>query len=212
MDGPKQGDRARANSRLYLVEIGKSFPLLSEVLRLLRGAPYDVCRCSSIHELLSQQRSCTPACVVLAVEALGPEGLDLQELIASKSDLPIILVTSSTTAQEVVLAMKHGAADIVYEGLDRQQFLSSVDKALAAQQLRAASRKMRAEFQQRCASLTHKEHEVYEMLVAGVPSEAICARLGLADRTLKHHRSRIMEKLGFRSMVQFVRAVESLKH
>lgn len=212
MGGPEQSACACAKAQVYVIQAGEAFPLLSGLMRTLEGAGYGVCRFASVEQLLSGQALSAPACIVLAVEALGPQGLDLQDLIASKSDLPIILLTSRTTAQEVVRAMKHGAADILYERLDKQKVLSAVGKALADHQLKAPSRQMQAEFRRRCASLTPREREVYELLVAGSPSEAICASLGLAERTLKHHRSRIMEKLGVTSMVELVRAIESARH
>jgi len=193
---------------VYLLEGDGAFRLCLDLKRLLESDGYQVVSFSSVQNLLLQLPGSTPACLVFGVETLGPEGLDLQDLLASKSDLPVILLTSNTTARDVVRAMKQGAADLFCNPFDERALLSAVDKAVVDYTVKRESRKLQAEFQLRFASLTPREQEVYELLVRGASSEKVCERLGLAERTLKHHRLRILEKLGVRSIVHLVLLAE----
>ncbi|MEJ8815950.1 LuxR C-terminal-related transcriptional regulator [Variovorax ureilyticus] len=194
-----------------LVEVEDAFQLFLELRQILESDGCQVVTFGSVEELLLQQPGSAPGCMVLCADTLGPEGLDLQALLASQSDLPVILVTSITTARDVVRAMKQGAADFFCEPLDERAILSAVEKAAADHRRKAESRELRQAFELRRASLSPRELEVYEQLVLGSSGEAICERLGLAERTLKHHRSKVMEKLGFRSIVELVRVVEGCK-
>ncbi|SEB25194.1 response regulator transcription factor [Variovorax sp. YR216] len=203
-----QSDITSVAPVVRLVEAEGAFRLFSDLRQALESKGYRVVTFGLIEELVLRQPGSPPGCIVLGVESLGAEGLELHALLTSKSDLPVILVTSSTTAREVVRAMKQGAADFFCKPFNEQALLSAVDKAVADHKLRVESRVLQEDFELRRASLSPRELEVYEMLVHGASTVAICESLGLAERTLKHHRSRVMEKLGFRSIVQLVRAVE----
>ncbi|SEB19131.1 Two-component response regulator, FixJ family, consists of REC and HTH domains [Variovorax sp. YR216] len=152
-----------------------------------------------------------PGCIVLGVRMLGPGGLDLHALLASQSDLPVILVTASTTAREVVRAMKQGAADLFCKPWDDEAFLSAVNKAVTEHRSRAETREKQAALQLRRESLSRREMEVFDLMILGVTSRGICEQLGLAERTLKHHRSRVMQKMGVKSVIELVLAVEGSK-
>ncbi|MEJ8811075.1 LuxR C-terminal-related transcriptional regulator [Variovorax ureilyticus] len=208
MPGLEQRGCARVAPLVHLVEAEGAFQLFLELRRMLEDDGYPVVTFSSVEALLDRPPDAASGCIVLGVETLGPEGLDLQALVASKSDLPVILVTSSTTARDVVRAMKQGAADFFCKPFDERAILTAVDKAVSGHRLKAQSRKLREGFEHRRASLTAREREVYELLALGASNQVMCESLGLAERTLKHHRSRVMEKLGVRSIVQLVRAIE----
>lgn len=208
MPGLEQSDRAPEAPLVHLVEAEGAFQLFLELRRMLEDEGYPVVTFSSVEALLHRPPDAASGCIVLGVETLGPEGLDLQALVASRSDLPVILVTSSTTARDVVRAMKQGAADFFCKPFDERAILTAVDKAVTGHRLKAESRKLREGFEHRRASLTAREREVYELLALGASNQVMCESLGLAERTLKHHRSRVMEKLGVRSVVQLVRAIE----
>jgi FixJ family two-component response regulator len=181
-------------------------------MEMLESEGYRVIAFSTIEEMLqSGMDDSHPGCIVLGVQTLGPGGLELQESLTSRSDLPVILVTASTTAREVVRAMKQGAADLFCNPLDEAAFLSAVSKAVTDHRTIAESRERQAALKLRRASLSPREREVFELMILGTTSKSIRDRLGVAERTLKHHRSRVMEKMGVKSIVQLVLAIEGSK-
>lgn len=190
-----------------LVELEGAFHLFSALLETLHSRGYQVRTYDSVEAMLLQETSSASGCVVLGVQTLGSEGLELHQLLASKSSLPVILVTSNATPPDVVRAMKQGAADFFCNPLNEEALFAAVDKAVVDHQTRAASGQRHAEFQLRRASLSTRELQVYELLVRGATNKEMGVHMGLAERTIKHHRSRVMEKLGVKTVIQLVQAV-----
>jgi len=211
MLGLERSGCASGTPLVRLVEAEGAFELFLELRQMLESDGYLVVASRSAEELILQLAGSVPGCILLGVETLGPEGLDLQALLASKSDLPVILVTSTTTAHDVVRAMKQGAADLFCEPFDKRAILSAVGKAVVDNQQKAESRKQREAFELLRAKLSPREQEVFELIARGTSNETMCERLGVAERTLKHHRSKVMEKLGLRSIVELVRVVEGCR-
>lgn len=202
------GSSARADSAVRLVEVHEGFS--SDLKKILESEGYQVITFGSVEEMLhSDIDDSHPGCVVLAVQTLGPGGLDLRDLLTSKSTLPVILVTANTTAREVVRAMKQGAADLFCNPLEAGALVSAVNKAVTEHRCKTEHRERRATLQLRQASLSPRERQVFELMILGDSSKTICDRLGLAQRTLKHYRSRVMEKMGVKTVVQLVLAIES---
>jgi len=201
-----QGDSDRDAPVVHLVETDRG--ISSDLLEVLESEGYRVDTFSSVEEMLHLGTSARVGCIVLGVHTLGTGGLDLQALLTSKSDLPVILVTASTSARDVVRAMKQGAADLFCKPLDAGAFVSAVNKAVTDHQSKAEARERQASLQLRQASLSPRERQVFELMILGDSSKSIREQLGLAERTLKHHRSRVMEKMGVKTVVQLVLAVE----
>jgi FixJ family two-component response regulator len=149
---------------------------------------------------------------VLDVRLPGPSGLDLQAGLAQgESPLPVVFLTGHGDVATSVRAMKAGAVDFLTKPVDRSELLRAVEQALSRDAEGRAVRARRAALQGRHATLTPRERDVLEGVVAGRLNKQIAADLGTSERTVKGHRARIMTKLGVGSLPELVRAVEDLR-
>jgi FixJ family two-component response regulator len=137
------------------------------------------------------------------------DGLHLQQaLIDSGSERPIIFLTGKGDISTSVTAMKAGAVDFLTKPVKREALFSAVVRAANVD---AASRQKRKESKSigdRLATLTHREREVLEFVIAGRLNKQIAASLGTVEKTVKVHRGRMMAKLGVRSVADLVRLAD----
>lgn len=150
-----------------------------------------------------------PGCLVLDLSMPGMNGLELQqELAKSAVGIPILFITGHGDIAKSVQAMKAGAMDFFEKPFDLQALLQRIDEAIAADLLRRHQEQSRALIQRRFAALTEREEEVMRLLIAGAAassSKSIAAELGISHRTVDHHRARIMEKTGARSVTELAK-------
>jgi two-component system response regulator FixJ len=106
-----------------------------------------------------------------------------------------------------VAALKAGAADFLEKPFDDERLISAVRAALATSQAAQQQAVAAAGIAARLASLTPREREVLDLLVAGNPNKTIAYDLGASPRTVEVHRARVMEKMGVRSVAELVRLV-----
>src|ERR1700722_1131175 len=149
----------------------------------------------SANAFLAAKRPDAPSCLILDVRMPGLNGLDLQrELTAADVRIPIIFITGHGDIPMSVRAMKDGAMEFLTKPVRGQDLLDAVQKAVAHDR---ASRKERAEFEQvraRFDSLTPREKEVLNLVVAGLLNKQIAYELGTSELTVKTHRAHVMEK------------------
>lgn len=147
-------------------------------------------------------------CLVLDVRMPGLSGLDLQgRLNEMGSTLPIIFITAHGDVPMAVSAVKAGAEDFIQKPFRDQELLDKINEALEANaQLRAQAAEAK-EIRKRLDSLTPREAEVMELVVAGKANKNIARALGISQRTVEIHRARVMEKMGVRSVSLLVQEV-----
>ena len=134
------------------------------------------------------------------------DGLELQRRLKQLGvRLPVIMMTGHGDVPIAVEALKAGAADFLEKPFDDAQLLAAVTSALAASQRAGEEAAATAEIAARIASLTPREREVLDRLVAGQPNKTIAYDLGSSPRTVEVHRARVMEKMGARSLPELVR-------
>jgi len=150
--------------------------------------------------------SLAPGCIILDVRMPGRDGLAVMELLARQnSPLPVIIVTGHGDVPLAVRAMRAGARDFIEKPYSEDRILGAVEEALAAGRVAVDEQARTAEAGARIASLTPREGEVLEALVAGQSNKGAAARLGISPRTVEVHRANLMEKLGVRSLPEAVR-------
>ncbi len=173
--------------------------------RLLESVGLDVTTFGSAQEFLDEFDAGRPGCLVLDVRMPGLSGLDLQDVLNSKNlTIPIIFISAHGDVPVSVRAMKAGAMDFFQKPIHHQTFLDAVNRALSKD---ADVRKQESEkddIRRRVESLTPREHEVLNLLVAGLRNKQIAGELGASERTIKIHRARVMEKMEAESLPDLV--------
>jgi FixJ family two-component response regulator len=165
----------------------------------------------SAKDFLAYEMSDRPACLVLDMLLPGPSGLDLQRsLRQSGRDIPIVFITGHGDVPTSVRAMKGGAVDFLQKPFRDGELLDCVQRALRRSRQRGAERAERAELQHRFDVLTPREREVLALVVTGKPNKQIAAALGIAEKTIKVHRGRVMDKMQAASVADLVRMAAKL--
>ena len=166
----------------------------------------------STSSFLEGQLPDAPCCLVLDVRLHGASGLDFQrELTARNIRIPIIFMTGYGDIQMSVSAMKGGAVEFLAKPFRDQDLLDAIRVALEKDHARREKEKTVREIQRRFDSLSPREQEVMSMVVSGMLNKQIADALGIAENTIKVHRSRAMEKMQAQSLADLVRMTEKLK-
>jgi FixJ family two-component response regulator len=146
------------------------------------------------------------ACLLIDGYLPGMKGLELlQRLRDAGYRLPAIMITGSGDVPMAVQAMKSGASDFLEKPVDRNELLASIERALEQSRDSSKLPAWRREAADRIASLTPRQREIMEMVLAGHPNKNIAADLGLSQRTVENHRASIMKKTGSRDLPTLVK-------
>ena len=179
--------------------------VLRSLDRLLQSAGYAVETYSSALEFL---RSCAfdaPGCVVMDLSLPYLNGLDLQQALGKIADArPVVFISGHGTVPNSVEAMKAGAVDFLTKPVDAEKLLGAVRAALSKDHAAREQRAGQAAVTSRLCTLTPREREVLAGVVVGKLNKQIAAELGTAEKTIKVHRGRIMEKMQVRTAAALV--------
>lgn len=149
-------------------------------------------------------------CIVSDVRMPGIDGLELLRRLNKKgSRLPVIVMTGHADVALAVAAMKEGAVDFIEKPFPDEVLLAAIQLALAREEKGADSDVHAAEVRKRLASLTVREKEVLDGLLAGHPNKTIAYDLGISPRTIEVHRANVMTKMAASSLSELVRMVVS---
>ena len=167
---------------------------------------------SSAQEFLDKYDSSRPGCLVLDVRMPGRSGLDLQRDLARRDvTLPVIIITGFADVHLAVLALKAGAVDFIEKPFSNQMLLERIEDALEQDHQARKEHAKRAEFSARLSTLTPREREVMDLVVAGKPNKAMAADLRLSLKTIEGHRAHVMEKMRVGSLAELVRMAITLE-
>ena len=155
-------------------------------------------------------------CLVLDMRMPGMSGFDVQEQLNARGmDMPIIFITGYGDIPAAVRAMKSGAADFLAKPFDVQALLQRIRTALQANAERLAARCELETIRARAATLSPRERQVFERVASGQANKSVALDLGVSERTVEIHRSRMMRKMGVRNLADLVRsklALEAAAH
>lgn len=194
---------------VYVVDDDAS--ICRALARLLRSAGFAVQTFPSAKAFLDWSAPDRPACLVLDIRMPGPSGLDLQSALREADRLlPIVFITGHGDVATSVRAMKAGAVDFLQKPFDDQELLACVQRALETSRAQRAERAERAMLGQRVACLTPREREVLRLVVTGMLNKQIADKLDIAEKTVKVHRGRVMEKMLAGSVADLVRMTAKL--
>lgn len=183
----------------------------TSLTRLLQAAGHRVCAWSSAGEFMGAGALGGPGCIVLDLRMPEMDGIEMQQALAHhQPSMPIIFLTGHGDIASSVRAMKAGAVDFLTKPVERATLLAAVANALARDNANHAAHEELLVLQQRYTSLTAREHEVLALVVAGRLNKQIALEIGAAERTVKIHRARVMEKMQAGSLAELVRLTERL--
>ena len=192
---------------VYLVDDDPD--LLKALQRLLQSAGLQTTAFASAQAFLQGHDRHAPGCLVLDLSMPDLDGLQLQrELERQGNPLPIVFLSGRGDIAATVQAMKHGATDFLTKPVDDTELLAAIDEALATDRQRRRSHDERERITERLASLTDRERQVLEQVVAGRLNKQIAAELGTVEKTIKFHRANLMRKMGVRSVADLVKQAE----
>ena len=201
--------RSSAVSTVFLVDDDGA--VLKALKRLISSAGYEVQAFASARDFLDSWRADERgrSCLVLDVRMPGLSGLDLQhQLQAAKTLLPVILITGYGDIPMSVKAMKDGAVDFLPKPVKDKLLLTAIGQALERCDQERAAHDEIDDIQRRLNTLTPREREVMQLVVAGMLNKQIAFQLGTVEKTVKVHRARVMEKMEVQSLAELVRIAE----
>jgi two-component system, LuxR family, response regulator FixJ len=173
---------------------------------LLRAENFQVQTYADATDFLEALPQIKAGCVVTDVRMPGMSGIELlQRLRELKVSLPVIVVSGHGDVPLAVEAMKTGALDFIEKPFDDDVFLRAVRMALSTHAVDSQREAQKATINSRLESLSNREREVLEGLVAGHPNKTIAYDLGISPRTVEIYRANVMEKMQARSLSELVR-------
>ena len=183
------------------------------ISRLLRAAGFVVAAFASAQEFLAQYDPAACGCLVLDLAMPDVSGLELQSILVEKGSLvPIIFLTAHGDVPKSVQAMKHGASDFLTKPVNDEDLLAAVRVAIEKDRALRKERAELSEIRARLATLTPREREVLEYVVAGNLNKQIAGNIGTVEQTVKVHRAHVMQKMKVHSVAELVRLMERCRN
>ena len=181
------------------------------VARLLRTVGLHTREFSSVADFLKADPPEGPTCLVLDVRMPGRSGLELQrDLAAANRQVPIIFITAHADVPMTVQAMKGGAMEFLTKPFRDQGLLDAVEACLARDRARRESERALAALRERFDTLSSRERDIMLHVVAGRLNKQIANDIGIAESTVKVHRTNLMRKMKARSLPELSRMADIL--
>ncbi|MEP1216586.1 MAG: response regulator FixJ [Marinobacter sp.] len=195
---------------VYVVEDDEAVRDSLELLLKSDGKP--VSTYENANAFLKEYSEKMAGCIVLDIRMPGMDGMELQKKLNEKhSILPIIFVTGHGDVPMAVDAMKEGAVDFIQKPYREEALLQKIEAALEQDRDQRKTLGEKQEILRRVKSLTPREHEIMDRMIAGQANKVIAIELEISQRTVEIHRSRVMHKMGTHSLAHLVRMVLSVK-
>ncbi len=183
----------------------------SSLRRLAESCGYVVHEYASAEGFLADGRPQGDACLLLDMRMPGMSGLELQEQLSLLSvPLPVIFVTGHADVPRTVRAMRGGAVDFLEKPIAEPALLASIERALEKDRNERSAFLEAHRVRELHETLTPREREVFALVVQGLLNKQVARRLGTAEKTIKVHRGRVMQKMRADSLAHLVRLADAL--
>ena len=177
--------------------------------RVVRSAGMRAKTFRSAEVFLERKTFTGNGCIVVGIRMWGMSGPELQDRLAEKEySLPVIFFTGRGNISASVRAMKKGAVDFLQHGAGKEEILAAVTTALERDRSNRRRYLKRKAICSQIAALTPRERQVMELVINGALNKQIAGELGIAEKTVKIHRGRVMKKMRVESVAQLVRACQ----
>jgi FixJ family two-component response regulator len=171
---------------------------------LIRTAGWQPHTFASAQDFLSRPRAAVPSCLVLDVTLPGLNGLQLQQQLADRTDMPIIFITGHGDVPMSVQAMKAGALEFLTKPFRDDVLLNAIASAIERSREALRLNSEVAAVKNRYESLTPREREVMALVVSGLLNKQVGGELGISEITVKAHRGQVMRKMKADSLPNLV--------
>jgi FixJ family two-component response regulator len=199
-----------ASPSVFIIDDDAEFR--DSVGRLLRSVGLATQQFSSVSDFLKASLPDGPICLVLDIRMPGRSGLELQrDLAAANRQLPIIFITAHGDIPMTVQAMKGGAVEFLTKPFRDQDLLDAVEAGLARDRVRRESDRALGTLRERFETLSPREREIMIQVTAGRLNKQIAGDVGIAESTVKVHRTNLMRKMLARSLPELSRMADMLK-
>ena len=195
---------------VHIVDDDVSFRTALE--RGLKKAGYQVATYASAEHLLERLPSdSVSGCILLDVRMPGMSGLELQARLRELgSTLPIIFLTGYPDTRTAVRTIKAGADDFLPKPVPSDELVGAVERAIARQNTEYREKSALEPIRLRIAALTPRERQVFDLVIHGKANKQIAGALGTTVRTVRAHRSSVMQKMQIQSLAELVSLAERL--
>ena len=181
------------------------------LVRLLTVSGYAVRDYSNASSFLNELDRGSPGCLLLDFRMPDLSGLDVFKALNTIAPaLPVILITGHGDIDLSVKIMRLGAVDFLTKPFEEERLLLSIRTAIGLSIARHRDHQERSRLQRRYDMLTKREREVCGLVGMGLLNKQVAYRLGIAEKTIKIHRARVMAKLDVKSVAELVRFVDRL--
>jgi len=187
-------------------------PVRGALQLLMKSVGHDAKTFATGDEFLA---ACSPGisgCLILDIRMPGMSGLELQEKLHQQGvNIPIIFITGHGDIPMAVEAMKQGALEFLQKPFREQDLVDRVNEALEKDESASKFALQRTEIEPRIAKLTPRERQIMDMIVQGNANKVIAIDLGVSQRTVETHRTRIMRKTQAKSLAELVQMAVRLQ-
>jgi two-component system response regulator FixJ len=199
--------KLKTSNLVYVVDDDEA--VRSSLCALLKSHGFETVSFADAESLLQRVDSDNALCAFLDLRMPGLSGMELQKLLVARgSILPIIVLTAYGDVPLAVEAMKAGAIDFIEKPGSAQQLLCAIDAAKKHRANQTQAPLAKSIVTERVARLTGREKEVLNYLILGMTNKHIAEELGISQRTVEIHRSRIREKMEARSLADLIRMMK----
>ena len=195
--------------RRMVFVIDDDLSVRKSLTRLLRSSDYSTEAFASADDFLARPPHSASSCVIVDVKMPGLNGIEFQEaLIKRRREEQLIFITGHGNIPMCARAMKAGAIDFLPKPFKPSELLNCIERALTRSSEQRQHMSEKNEARRLFDLLTPREFEVMQLVITGMLNKQVGGELGMAEKTVKVHRGRVMQKLGVTSVAELVRLAE----